>query len=269
MLSPKRSLRLLLPALLATLAASSSAPAAPARPQSCVAGYTYAGRLSSTRAHGIRTTLTALSSPRVAAGHVAAWVGVGGVGEGPNGTDAWIQIGLSAFPGSGSRLYYEVARPGAAPRYVELAPEVPNGERFRVAVLEMAKRRDFWRVWLNGEPVSEPIRLRGSSGRWRPIATAESWAGIRSACNGFSYRFEGVRVAAANGGSWRSFVGGYTFLDAGYRLLEDGRSTFVATTAPARAADAGGSARAPDAATESASSASVGEPFEDHGSLHG
>ena len=94
----------------------------------------------------------------------------------------------------------------------------------------MGKRRDYWRVWLNGKPVSAPVHLPGSNGRWRPIATAESWAGTGSACNRFSYRFEGVRVAAATGGSWRSFVGGHTFLDSGYRLVDRGRTTFVATT---------------------------------------
>ena len=89
--------------------------AAPAQSRSCAGGYTYAGRLSATPAHGVRATLTALSKPEVAAGHVAAWVGVGGVGQGVDGTDAWIQVGLSAFPGSESRLYYEVARPGMPP----------------------------------------------------------------------------------------------------------------------------------------------------------
>ncbi|MDT7788816.1 MAG: hypothetical protein QOF58_7235, partial [Pseudonocardiales bacterium] len=87
-----------------------------------------------------------------------------------------------------------------------------------------------WRVWLNGKPVSAPVELRGSSGRWRPMATAESWAGTGTACNEFDYRFEGVRVAAATGGSWRSFVGGHTFLDSGYRLVDRSRTTFVATT---------------------------------------
>jgi hypothetical protein len=229
MFSPKHALRILLPLVLAAVAASSSAPAAPAQSRSCADGYTYAGRLSATRAHGVRATLTALTKPEVDAGHVAAWVGVGGVGQGLNGTDAWIQIGLSAFPGSGSRLYYEVARPGVAPTYVELEPKVGTGERFRVAVLEMSQRPDHWRVWVNGKPVSEPVELRGSGGRWRPMATAESWAGEGSACNRFNYRFEGVRVAGATGGSWRSFVGGHTFLDSGYRLVGS-RSTFVAST---------------------------------------
>jgi hypothetical protein len=231
MAPPKHVLRLLLPLLAVTVAASSSAPAAPAQSRSCADGYTYAGRSSATRAHGVGATLTALSKPEVADGHVAAWVGVGGVGQGPNGSDAWIQVGLSAFPGSESSLYYEVTRPGATPRYVELKSGIRSGTRFRVAVLEMSSRPNHWRVWLNGKPASAPVELPGSSGRWRPIATAESWAGTGPACNRFSYRFEGVRVAAANGGSWRSFVGGQTFLDSGYRLVDRGSSTFVATSA--------------------------------------
>ncbi|HUQ21809.1 MAG TPA: hypothetical protein VM049_02245 [Gaiellaceae bacterium] len=226
----KHAVRLVAPLIVAGLAASSAAPAAPAQSRGCAGGYSYAGRLSATRAHGVGATLTALSTPEVSAGHVAAWVGVGGAGQGLNGTDAWIQIGLSAFPGSESRLYYEVARPGASPAYVELASHVRTGDRFRVAVLEMSGQPDHWRVWLNGQPVSQAVMLKGSSGRWRPMATAESWAGSGSACNRFEYRFEGVRVAAATGGSWRSFVGGHTFLDSGYRLVDRSRTTFVATT---------------------------------------
>jgi hypothetical protein len=230
MSSPLRSrLFYVLPILVAVVAAASSSVATAPAQVRCADGYTYAGRLSATRAHGVRATLTALAKPEVSAGHVAAWVGVGGVGEGPNGTDAWIQIGLSAFPDSGSRLYYEVARPGAPPAYHEIDPDVQTGRRLRVAVLEMGRRPNHWRVWLNGEPVSQPIYLPSSHGRWRPIATAESWAGNGSACNGFSYRFERVRVSAAPGGSWRSFVEGYRFLDSGYRLVDRG-TTFVATT---------------------------------------
>jgi len=221
-------LRLLLP--LGLLAATAATPVAPAQTGGCgTSGYGYAGRLSVTRAHGVSATLTALAAPQVEAGHVAAWVGVGGVGEGPNGTNAWIQIGLSAFPGSESRLYYEVARPGAAPRYSQLAEGVRPGERFRVAVLEMSGRPEHWRVWLNGRAVSAPVHLPGSTRRWRPIVTAESWSGGGSACNRFSYRFDGVRVAAASGGSWRPFVAGGRFLDAGYRLVDRGGGSFVAS----------------------------------------
>ena len=230
MSSPKRFLQFVVPLLAAGVALTASATPATGQAASCADGYTYAGRLSATRAHGVRATLTALARPEVAAGHVAAWVGVGGVGEGPNGSDAWIQIGLSAFPDSESRLYYEVTRPGAPPTYHEVDPSVRIGERFRVAVLEMGKRPNHWRVWVNGEAISDPVHIPASSGRWRPIATAESWAGTGSACNSFSYRFEGVRVSAAAGGNWRSFVEGHRFLDSGYRLVDRGSSTFVATT---------------------------------------
>ena len=229
MSSPRRLLQLLVPVIAAAAAVTLSATPATGQSPSCSDGYTYAGRLSATRAHGVRATLTALSRPQVAAGHVAAWVGVGGVGEGPNGSDSWIQIGLSAFPGSESRLYYEVTRPGAPPTYHEVDSGVDIGERLDVAVLEMGRRPNHWRVWVNGEPVSEPVHLPASSGRWRPIATAESWAGSGGACNSFSYRFGGVRVSAAAGGNWRSFVEGHRFLDSGYRLVDRG-NTFVATT---------------------------------------
>jgi hypothetical protein len=230
MSSPKRLLQVLLPVAAAVVAITAAATPATGQSPSCTDGYTYAGRLSATRAHGVRATLAALSRPQVATGHVAAWVGVGGVGEGPNGSDAWIQIGLSAFPGSESRLYYEVTRPGAPPTYHEIDATVRIGERLDVAVLEMGRRANHWRVWVNGEAVSEPVHLPASSGRWRPIATAESWAGNAGACNSFSFRFEGVRVSAAAGGNWRSFVEGHRFLDTGYRLVDRGSSTFVATT---------------------------------------
>ena len=41
-------------------------------------------------------TVTMTTGPRVAGGHVAAWVGVGGVGLGPNGTDQWLQVGFGS-----------------------------------------------------------------------------------------------------------------------------------------------------------------------------
>ena len=96
-------------------------------------GYTYAGVFGTDRAAGVGATLTALSPPEVVGGHVAAWVGVGGQGEGPNGSDEWIQVGLSAFPGTGaSSLYYEVARPGATPSYHELETGIAPGMVRRV-----------------------------------------------------------------------------------------------------------------------------------------
>jgi hypothetical protein len=98
--------------------AGGTAPATAQESSACgVAGYSYAGFASAKRAHGVRADLTAVREPSVVNGHVAAWVGVGGVGEGPNGSDSWLQVGVSSIAGLGeSGLYYEVTRPGEAPR---------------------------------------------------------------------------------------------------------------------------------------------------------
>ncbi len=81
------------------------------------------------------------------------------------------------------------------------------------------ERPGSWRVWVDGSPVTKPIHLRGSSGRWAPIATAESFDGGESGCNTFAFRFERVSVSYDHpGGSWRPFVPGYRFLDNGHKL---------------------------------------------------
>jgi hypothetical protein len=158
----------------------------------------------------------------VAAGHVAGWVGVGGVGQGPQGTDEWLQAGLSSFGDDRTRLYYEFALPDEAPRYVELG-EVPLGESHRVAVLEMAAHPASWRVWLDGRPATGPIALPESHDALLPVATAESWSGGSEpgACNSFSYRFQDLLVATAAGGSWRPFPVRWALHDSVYRLERD------------------------------------------------
>jgi len=61
-------------------------------------GYSYAGLSAVERSYGISAIVTPLDAFDVMNGHVAGWVGVGGPGEGPGGTNEWIQIGLSGFP---------------------------------------------------------------------------------------------------------------------------------------------------------------------------
>ena len=100
--------------------------------------------------------------------------------------------------------------------FVPLLPDVKVGESHKVAVLEMSGRPNWWRVWLDGKTVTEPVLLENSTNRWRPIATAESWNGGRTVCNTFAFRFDGVGVAAATGGSWRPFTPGFTFQDRGF-----------------------------------------------------
>jgi hypothetical protein len=68
--------------------------------------------------------------------------------------------------------------------------------------------------------MTEPVRLPGSSGRWEPIATAESWDGGGPSCNGFAFRFERVSVSYGGGGSWRPFVPGGQFRDGAYTLRD-------------------------------------------------
>lgn len=230
----RRSLRGAVGALAVALTSlvAGAASAADSRLAPCGrTGYSYAGFASAEPAHGVRAELTALSEPSVAGGHVAAWVGVGGPGAGPGGSDAWIQVGVSAISNlADSALYLEIVRPGNAPRYTPLG-DVRPGQAHDVAVLEVAGRPGAWRVWVDGKARTPAIELPGSSGRWRPIATAETWDGGRRVCNRFDFSFRRVRVAGHPGGSWRPFVGGQRFQDPGYRVIARSASSFRARAA--------------------------------------
>jgi hypothetical protein len=180
------------------------------------AGYAYAGFQSSRVASGVRATIAPLREASVAAGHAAAWIGVGGPRQGANGETAWVQAGVAALPQTPAMVYAEITRPGGEPVFLPLIESVGVGEAHRLAVLEMNRRPGVWRIWVDGKPVTDPIVLPGSHRRWQPIATAESWNGGVSTCNAFAFRFERVGVATALGGSWRVFEPGYTFRDRGY-----------------------------------------------------
>lgn len=209
-----------------TLAVGVSGPGATAGSARCGSGthgsqgYAYAGHQSTSVAHGVRATIAAIGTPAVQEGHVAGWVGVGGPASGPNGEDQWLQAGIASLPRTAPLLYVEITRAGAEPVFRALRFDVEPGERHEIAVLELAGRPGWWRVWVDGVPVTKPISLPGSSKRWKPIATAESWDGGRAVCNGFAFRFEGVSVARAPGGSWQPFVPGYRFRDRGFALRQ-------------------------------------------------
>src|SRR6478735_11278131 len=149
----RQSLLLIVAAALIALVGAHSAAACGKQ------SYAYAGVSGTHAAAGIGAAVSTLSLPRVAEGHVAAFVGVGGPGLGPNGSDEWLQIGLSGFAGGVSSVYYEVARPGRAPLYTELKTDVRPGETHRIAVLEQRGRAGWWRVWLDGRAASRPIYL--------------------------------------------------------------------------------------------------------------
>jgi hypothetical protein len=188
-------------------------------------GYTYAGHQATRRGHGVRATISAVRAPEVAAGHVAGWVGLGGPGQGPNGEDMWIQAGLASVQGLGTMLYAEITRPGRSPQFLVLEENVPVGESRSLAILEMSRRPERWRVWVDGVPATRPVYLPGSAERWAPIATAESWNGGQVACNRFAFRFERVSVSHGRGGSWFAFKPGYDFRDGGYKLRQLAAST--------------------------------------------
>lgn len=210
------------------LAASAGASAASACGNG---GYTYAGIAAPSRAYGIGALITPLPAFNVVSGHVAGWVGVGGPRQGPGGSDEWLQVGFSGFPQlTGSSLYYELMLPNGLPRYHQIATGLPVGKAARVAVLEMHKRPDYWRVWVNGAPASQPIRLPGSHGRWAPIATAESWdGGTGGSCNGFLYRFHQVSIARVPGGGWQPLAGGTTISSPSTRIARNThRGSFLA-----------------------------------------
>ena len=192
-------------------------------------GYAYAGLASSNRAYGVATHLQTVGTPQVLSGHVAGWVGVGGPGSGPNGTNEWIQVGFSAFPGSSfSSLYYEVAQPNGVPQYHEIASGLPAGTTRKVAVLELAGRRGWWRVFVDDRAVGEAVYLPGSHGAWRPLATTETWGAGSFVCNRFSYRFGSVAVATRPGGGWQRLTRHYTFQNHGYRIRRLTAATFLA-----------------------------------------
>jgi hypothetical protein len=220
-----RTLFALAAAVLASLAGVSAASACGN------GGYSYAGIASSAPAYGIGALITPLPAFNVLSGHVAGWVGVGGPRQGPGGSDEWLQVGFSGFPQfSGSSLYYELMLPNGLPRYHQIATGLPVGKPARVAVLEMRKRPNYWRVWLNGSPASKPIRLPASHGRWAPIATAESWdGGTGGTCNGFLYRFHQVSIARVPGGGWRPLAGGSTISSPSTRIARNtNKGSFIA-----------------------------------------
>jgi hypothetical protein len=189
--------------------------------------YSYAGLLAAEARNGVAATIRPMGVPALRAGHVAAWVGVGGEGLGPDGADEWLQTGISVEPDIGAALYYELTLPGRATRYVMLEGHLRLDRSYRVAVLESRTSRGSWTVWVDGTRVSRTIHLPGSHGAWRPVATTESWNGDVGACNRFAFAFRDVAVATRPGGAWAPMTA--QVLDApGYSVVKRTPASFVA-----------------------------------------
>ena len=187
-------------------------------------------------ASGVAATIAPTAPPSVRDGHVDGWVGVGGVGLGPNGTDEWIQTGFTSAPNDSlSSIYYEIQRPGRHVVYRELRSNVGVGHPHRFAVREIAARPNWWRVWLDGSPASAPVFLPASHDRWTAQAVGESCAGTTSgACNAYSYSFAKVRFASpTHRNVWSPFLTFQRFQDPNYRLVQRSASSFVARSVSA------------------------------------
>jgi hypothetical protein len=155
--------------------------------------------------YGISARIAQLDASDVVNGHTAAWIGVGGKGQGPHGSNEWLQVGYAGFPGiSGSDIYYEVALPGRFPTYHQVSAGVVVGTYAKVTVLEMHKRPNLWRVWVNHRPVSPPIKLLGSHHGLKATAETECWdGGTGNPCNNDAYSFRDISIARAPGGDWK------------------------------------------------------------------
>jgi hypothetical protein len=205
------------------------APVGAAPRSACASSdYSYAGIQTPAAVAGIGATITAVASPAVAWGHIGGWIGVGGPGQGPNGTDAWVQVGLSSFADDkGSRIYYEIALPYTKPRYVEVDTHVAVGEAHRLAIEELSGGRGWWHVFVDGQPVGPPVHVAGSNKRWKGQAFGESWNGGQGVCNRFDYRFAGVRTAERTG-SWAPLAGAQLVQDTAYRVTRLPQASFRA-----------------------------------------
>jgi hypothetical protein len=175
--------------------ASLVAAPAPASPRTgvvpCTTGYSYSGYAGRNGSDDVSAAIAAQSRPSVATGHAAAWVGVGGVHAGPGSANEWLQTGLAAFPRLGLRLYVEEVSRGEARRFVDLGAAVV-GRSYRFRIRETGN--DVWRAFVDGRAVGRPAYLPTGGGSWRPVFTAENWAGGGAGCNRYAYRFANVSV---------------------------------------------------------------------------
>jgi hypothetical protein len=212
------ALGLVVGALAAASAVAGTARATDIASSCGAAPYSYAGVIGRRPARGIMATLEATVGPRIAHGHVAAWVGVGGAGLGPGRTNEWLQVGLAATESASTELYYELAVPNRAPRFIALRGLVTIGRPHRIGVVEMKARPNWWRVWLDGRPITRPIELRASHDRWVPVATSESWNGGVPSCNAFAYAFRNIRWSTGSRNSWRPLVHARPISAPGYAV---------------------------------------------------
>jgi len=202
----------------------SALPTAAQRPGCGSSDYAYAGVQTRGAVSSAEATITSLALPQVKRGHIAGWVGVVS-----GDRQAWMQIGLWASASDrANQVYLEYAPPGHDPRYVTLRAIVSVGEASRVAVKEIAGRRSWWQAWLDGSRVGQPVYLAGSHGRWGAQVMGESWNDNSGACNRYAFAFRRVSLSQAPSRLTRRPEGLRSTSDAGYSLVWNSPSDFVA-----------------------------------------
>jgi hypothetical protein len=206
-------------ALGAALAAAfvAAAPTSAGGVTSCLPGFSYVGVESSTAVAGVSGSLTLLATPTVVSGHVAAWLGIGGGGLGPHGTDEWLQAGIAQGRDGLDTLYYEVKRPQDQTAVSTPLATVSAREPHRVAVVERQGVPDSWLVLVDGVRVAPPVVLPRSHAAFRAIATVESWNEGQPVCNRVAFDFRGLAVAGA-AGRWQALRAASVLRDPAYRL---------------------------------------------------
>lgn len=217
------------PAHLASATRSPARPDASAAPAaSCTsATYAYAGLFSDRAATGIEATVTMLAHAVVTQGHVAGWIGVGGLNAGPKGKTEWLQAGLATTADGKTAIYAESVQVGLTPTYQGLVSDVVPGRPYHLAVRTVPNRPEFWQVWLNGRPVTPAIKLPGSR-QFEPMAMSESWnGGPPPTCNGFSYRFAQLKVASSDG-VWSALTHTTLLANKGYKITDRTVDGFIA-----------------------------------------
>jgi hypothetical protein len=198
----------------------------------CKTNYDYAGVQNVRPAAGIRTVLTNIREPDVTAGHVAGWVGVGGPGKGPNGTDEWLQIGYVGLPqGQPGQIYYEVTQPHVSPQYHTVQATLAPGAKNLITVSEVSP--DTWQASVDNTPVTPPIALPGSDGRFPPQATGETWNAGSATCNVYGYSLGSVTIEGKVGGTWKNGKAGFRFHDSQQQLHKTSSNSFTARSSAA------------------------------------
>lgn len=206
-------------AVVPAIAAATASTPSRRVPESCWSGYSYNGVQSDATSFGLSGTITLLEPFVVASGHAAAWIGVGGLSMGPQGSDEWLQAGIARDAGGPDVLYYEFKRPDdEAATFVRLQTVRP-GRAHSIVIYERARHPGTWRVAIDGVKVGDPIDLPGSHGRFEGVATAESWdGGEAGACNQYAVGFSGLAVRTQFAGTWRAFRMARVLRDPAYRL---------------------------------------------------